>query len=121
MSNLCSITSLGIIGISDICHVKTSKFSHRKVMSVNSYLASRSALIQSFLSGLLGSTGTSLSSGSFFFFPSIDWSAGCLLDVEMPYVPFLADGGQGEVIVGDLGTGDLNDMLSSCIFTTFVA
>jgi hypothetical protein len=35
---LCSITSLGIPGISNICHAKTSRFSQRKVMNVTSYL-----------------------------------------------------------------------------------
>jgi hypothetical protein len=62
MPNLCSIISLWIPNISDIFHAKTSILSQRKVMSVNSYLESRLSLIQSFLSGLLGSTATSLSS-----------------------------------------------------------
>jgi hypothetical protein len=62
MPNLCSITSVGISGISDIFHAKTSRLSWRKVMRVNSYLGSRFELIRSFLSGLLGSTKISLSS-----------------------------------------------------------
>jgi hypothetical protein len=62
MSNLCSITSLGIPSISDIFHAKTSRLSQRKVMSVNSYLGSRLSLIRSFLSGLIRSTTTPLSS-----------------------------------------------------------
>jgi hypothetical protein len=45
MSNLCSITSLGIPGISDIYHVKTSRFSQRKEMTTSSYLGSRPVLI----------------------------------------------------------------------------
>jgi hypothetical protein len=69
MLNLCSITSPGIPSIYDIYPVKTSRFSQRKVMSVSYYLASRPVLIQSFLPGMLGSIGTSLSSTS--FFPSI--------------------------------------------------
>jgi hypothetical protein len=64
MSNLCSITSVGISGIYDVCHTKASRFSWRKVMSMSSYLASRHVLTQSFLFGLLGLTGTSLSSAS---------------------------------------------------------
>jgi hypothetical protein len=86
-------------------------------MSTSSYLASRSLLIRSFLSGLLGSTGTSLSSASFFF-PSAGWSMGCWLDAEAPYAPFLADEGQGKAIVSGLGTSDLNDVLPPCIFAT---
>jgi hypothetical protein len=57
MPNLCSITSLGIPSISNICHAKTSRFFWSKVMSVSSYLASRHVLNQSFLSGLLGRLG----------------------------------------------------------------
>jgi hypothetical protein len=94
MPNLCSITSLGIPDISDICHVKASRFSQRKVMSASSYLGSRHVLTWNFFSGSLRSAGTSLSATSFFF-RSADWSAGCWIDAEVPYAPFLADGGQG--------------------------
>jgi hypothetical protein len=118
--NLCSITSLGISGISDICHTKTSRFSQRKAMSMTSYLASTRVLIRSFLSGLLGSTKTSLSSASFFF-PSTDLSVGCWMDAEVPYAPFLADRGRGEAIISGLGTGDFNDVLPPCIFPILVA
>src|SRR3989337_2955889 len=41
----CSITSLGTPGISDGCQANTSIFTHRKAMSVLSYLLSRVALI----------------------------------------------------------------------------
>jgi hypothetical protein len=57
MSNLCSITSLGIPDISDIYHAMISRFSWRKVMSASSYLASRPMLIRSFFSRLLGQLG----------------------------------------------------------------
>jgi hypothetical protein len=120
MPNLCSITSLGISGISDICHLKRSRFSWRKVMSASSYLASSSMLIRSFLSGLLGSTGTFLSSASFFFM-FIDSSTGCWLDAEAPYAPFLANGGRGEPIADGLGAGNMNDVLPPCIFAILVA
>jgi hypothetical protein len=119
MPNLFSIIPLGISGISDICHVKASRFSQRKVMSVSSYLASRPILIQSFLSGLLGSTGTSLSSVSFFL--SACYLVGCWLDVEAPYAPFLVDGGRGEPMTCGLGTDDLNEVLLSCVFATLAA
>jgi hypothetical protein len=61
MSNSCSITSLGIPGISDICYVKTSRFSLRKVMIASSYLTSSSVLRRSFFLMSSGSTTTSLS------------------------------------------------------------
>jgi hypothetical protein len=102
MPNLSSITSLRISVISDICHVKTSRFFQRKVMSMSSYLTSRPVLIRSFLPGLLGSSGASLSSVSFFF-TSTGWSAGCWLDVEVSYVPFLAHEGWWEPIISGLG------------------
>jgi hypothetical protein len=66
MPNLCSITSIGISNISNIYHVKISRFSVRKVTSVSSYLTSRFGLTWSFLSGSLGLAGTSLSMASFF-------------------------------------------------------
>jgi hypothetical protein len=59
---LYSITSPGILGISDIFYAKISILSRRKVTSTNSYLGSRFEMIWSFMSGLLGSTRTSLSS-----------------------------------------------------------
>jgi hypothetical protein len=46
MPNLCSIIFLGILNIYDICHVNTSRFVWRKVMSVSSYLSSGSVLIR---------------------------------------------------------------------------
>jgi hypothetical protein len=58
----CKKWVLQILSISDIFHLKTSRVSQRKVMSMNSYLGSRLSLIQSFLSGLLASTTTSFSS-----------------------------------------------------------
>jgi hypothetical protein len=76
MPNLCSITSIGILGISDICHAKTLRLSQRKVTSVSSYLALRPMLIRTFLSGFLESTGTSLSSTPFSYRPPADrWAA----------------------------------------------
>jgi hypothetical protein len=62
--NLCSITSLGILGISDIFHVKTSRFSQRKVTSVSSYLGLSFELILSFLFASLRLARTSLLSSS---------------------------------------------------------
>jgi hypothetical protein len=66
MPNLCSITSLGISDISDICHEKTSRFSQRKLTSMSSYLASSSVLRRSFLLVSSGSTTTSLYVAPFF-------------------------------------------------------
>jgi hypothetical protein len=43
------------------------------------------------------------------------------LDAEVPYAPFLADRGWGEVIIGGLGADDLNDVLPSCVFTILAA
>jgi hypothetical protein len=121
MPNLCSITSLGIPGISDICHAKTSRFSWRKVMRASSYLASRHVLTWSLLFRLLGLAGTGPSLSSASFFTSTGWSVGCWLDVEAPYAPILADGGRGEPIIDGLGVGDLNDVLLSCVFTILAA
>jgi hypothetical protein len=36
-------------------------------------------------------------------------------------VPFLADGGRGELIINGLGTGDLIDVLLPCIFAILAA
>jgi hypothetical protein len=58
--NLCSITSLGIPGISDIFHVKISIFPQRKVMNVSSYLGLSFVLILSLLSRSLGSARISI-------------------------------------------------------------
>src|SRR3989337_4604051 len=41
----CSITSLGMPGMSDACHANTSTFARRKVMSALSYLPSRVELM----------------------------------------------------------------------------
>jgi hypothetical protein len=67
MSNLYSITSLGILTISNINHAKISRFSWRKVMSMSFYLGSRYVLTQNFFFGSLRSAGTFLFAASFFF------------------------------------------------------
>jgi hypothetical protein len=54
--NLCSITSIEILGISDVFQAKTSILSQRKVTSSSSYLSSSLLLIVSCLPGSLGST-----------------------------------------------------------------
>jgi hypothetical protein len=118
MPKLCSITSLEIPGISDICHRKTSWFSQRKVMSVSSYLASRPVLMQSFLSGLLGSVGTSLFTSPFFL-SSTNWSAGGWFDPKATCVLFLTEGGHGVPVVCGFSTGDLNKVPPPHVFATF--
>jgi hypothetical protein len=102
--NLSSITSLGILGISDIYHAKTSRLSRRKVMIVNSYLGSRLSLIWSFLSGLLGSTATPLSSVLVVSFSLLSTfrSAGDGFDLYAICVPFDAGGSRGELPMGGL-------------------
>jgi hypothetical protein len=103
MPNLCSISSLGIPNISDICHAKTSRFSQRKVMSVSSYLVLRFSSMHSFLSGSLGLARTSLS-----LFLSSTWRlAGGRFYPEVTCMPFFAEGGRGVSLVGGLATGDL--------------
>jgi hypothetical protein len=119
MPNLCSIISLGIMCIFDICHAKISRFFWRKVMSVSSYLESRHVLTWNFFFGSLRLAGTSLSATS--FFKPADWSVGCWFDAEAPYAPFLADDGRGESIVNGLAAADLNDELLSCVFAILAA
>jgi hypothetical protein len=82
ISNLCSITSLGILGISNICHIKISRFSQRKVISMSSYLESRHVLTRNFFSGSLTSARTlQLPSSSD---PSTDrWATGLTLRCHM--------------------------------------
>jgi hypothetical protein len=65
MPNMCSITSIGILGISDIYHAKTLRLSQRKVTSADSYLVSRFTLTWTLLSRSLVSDRTSLSVASF--------------------------------------------------------
>jgi hypothetical protein len=102
--NLCSITSLGIPGISDIFHAKTIRMSRIKVKSTNSYLGLRLSLIWSFLSGLLGSTTTSLSSVPRvpFSLLSAFQSTGNGIETDVILVPFAVGGTRGELPMGGL-------------------
>jgi hypothetical protein len=118
VSNLCSITSLWIPDISDICYAKTSRFSQRKVMSTSSYLANRPVLMRRFLSGSLGSADTSLSAAPFFL-SSTNRSTGGWFDLEATCVPFLTEGGHGVPVVCGFSTGDLNKVPPLHIFATF--
>jgi hypothetical protein len=99
MHNLCSITSPGMPGISNIYHGKTSRLSQRKLMSVNSYLGSRLSLIRSFLSGLLGSNTTYLSSFSRVPFSLLSTfrSVGAGVEANAILVPFDAGVIHGEL------------------------
>jgi hypothetical protein len=45
----------------------------------------------------------------------------CWLDAEAPYAPFVANGGQGEPMVGGMGADDMNEVLQSCVFATSAA
>jgi hypothetical protein len=115
MPNLCSITSLEIPGINDICHVKTSRFSRRKVTTTSSYLTSSSVLIQSFLSASLRSTEISLSMPPFFS------SVAGWFDVEATNVPFFAVGGRGVLPTADLGVVVLAGVLPPCVLAILAA
>jgi hypothetical protein len=120
MPNLCSITPLGILDISKICHVKTSKFSQRKMMSVSSYLNSRHVLIRSFLSGLLGSTRTffchqPLSSSN----PLTDRQAAGLTLRRHMRPSWVTN--RGESIIDVLGIDDLINVLPLCVFAILAA
>jgi hypothetical protein len=117
MPNLCSTTSLGIPGISDIYHVKASRFSQRKVMSMSSYLVSRSVLRRSFLSVSSRSTGTSLSMAPFFLLPT-NWSVVGWFEVEPTNALFFSAGSQGVPLVGGLGAAVLTRVLPSCVLAT---
>jgi hypothetical protein len=123
MPNLFSITSLGIPGISDIFHAKTSRLSQRKVMSANSYLGSRLSLIRSFLSGLLGSTATSLSSVSMvpFNLLSAFVLAGDGAEADAILVPFDARGICGELSIGVLDTNGLLGVLPPFVLSALAA
>jgi hypothetical protein len=84
--NLCLITSLGILGISDIFHAKTSRLSQRKVTSLSSYLGLGCEPILSFLSRSSGLARTSLlfSSSVIHFFLSFTFgSMGDWAEVEV--------------------------------------
>jgi hypothetical protein len=112
--------SLSIPGISDIFHAKTLRFTQRNVMSVNSYLGSRLPLIQSFLSGLLGSTTTSLSS-----VPRVPisllstfWSVGEGVVPDEIFVPSHARGTRGELLMGALDPDALLGVPPPLILTT---
>ena len=62
IASLCSITSLGILGMLDGCYANMSTFAPRKVMSVSSYLGSRLEPIRMVLEGSVGPRGTVLTS-----------------------------------------------------------
>jgi hypothetical protein len=110
--NLCSITTLGILSISNIFHAKTSRFSQRKVTNVRSYLGSSFELILNFLSESLGSAGISLLSTSStvpFFFLSTFRSVGSWVEAKATMTLFYAVVSmdtRGVLLVSGLDTDD---------------
>ena len=58
--SVCSVTSLGMPGMSEGFHVKTSRLARRKSASSLSYLDGSLVPIHTFLVGLLGSISTTL-------------------------------------------------------------
>jgi hypothetical protein len=123
ISNLCSITSLGIPGIFDIFQEKTSTLPQRKVTSMNSYLGWRLSLIQSFLSGLLGSTKTSLSSIPMVSFSLLSafQSVGDGVGSDAILVTFDAGGAHKVLPIGGLDTDGLIGVVPPLVLAALAA
>jgi hypothetical protein len=92
-------------------------------MSVNCYLGSRLSLIRSFLSGLLGSTATCLSSISRvpFSLLSAFLSADAEVEVDAIFVHFDAGGIHGELSIDGLDADILLGLLLSLTLAALVA
>jgi hypothetical protein len=90
-------------------------------MSMNSYLGLRLLLIWSFLSGLLGSTTTSLSSVPMFPFILLFafGSAGDGVEDDAIFVPFNARGARRVLLIGGLDADGLLGVLPPFVLAAY--
>jgi hypothetical protein len=81
MSSECSVTSLGMPGMSEGLHAKISAFARRKSTSTASYLGSSSEPILTFLpASLLGSRETDLTASAGSKLPAWRFASGASLE-----------------------------------------
>jgi hypothetical protein len=81
MSSECSVTSLGMPGMSEGLHAKISAFAQRKSTSTASYLGSSSEPILTFLlASLLGSREKDLTASASSKFPACRFALGASLE-----------------------------------------